>query len=376
MAITWTPRPATLSRRALNRAFLARQLLLERAPLPAHAVIEHLTGLQAQAPQAPYVGLWTRIRDFAPDDLSALLLDRSAVRLVLMRSTVHLVTADDCRWLRPTVQPSVDRAVGPRGWRKLEGVEPAELAATGRAWLDEAPRSAAELNELLGERWPGLDRSLLGRALRAVVPMVQIPPRGVWGRSGQPVYATAETWLSGPPDPVADPELLVRRYLAAFGPASVADLQLWSGLTRLQQTVDVLRRELLVLSDDAGTELFDLPDAPRPEPDTPAPVRFLAEFDNAVLSHADRSRIIAPQDQQRIMTKNALILGTVLVDGFVRGSWRTEKSGRTTRLVVTPFAALSAREREEVEREGAALLDFLPPRAGDRDVVILPAAGS
>ncbi|WP_326771178.1 winged helix DNA-binding domain-containing protein (plasmid) [Streptomyces sp. NBC_01591] len=376
MATTWTPHPAMLSRRALNRAFLARQLLLERAPLPAHAVIEHLTGLQAQAPQAPYVGLWTRIRDFAPDDLSGLLLDRSAVRLVLMRSTVHLVTADDCRWLRPTVQPSIDRAVGPRGWRKLAGVEPAELAATGRAWLDEAPRSAAELNELLGERWPGLDRSLLGRALRAVVPMVQIPPRGVWGRSGQPVYATAETWLPGLPDPVADPELLVRRYLAAFGPASVADLQLWSGLTRLQQTVDALRRELLVFSDDAGTELFDLPDAPRPEPDTPAPVRFLAEFDNAVLAHADRSRIITPQDQQRIMTKNALILGTVLVDGFVRGSWRAEKSGRTLCLVVTPFAALPSREREEVEREGAALLDFLLPRAEDRDVLILTADGS
>ncbi|MFF9591249.1 DNA glycosylase AlkZ-like family protein [Streptomyces sp. NPDC014646] len=127
MAITWTPHPATLSRRAPNRAFLARQLLLERAPLPTHAVIEHLTGLQAQAPQAPYVGLWTRIRDFAPDDLSVLLLDRSAVRLILMRSTVHLVTADDCFWLRPTVQSSVDRAVGPRGSRKLEGAEPAEL---------------------------------------------------------------------------------------------------------------------------------------------------------------------------------------------------------------------------------------------------------
>ncbi|OIJ85115.1 winged helix DNA-binding domain-containing protein [Streptomyces colonosanans] len=371
MAITWTPRPATLSRRALNRAFLARQLLLERAPLQARSVIEHLTGLQAQAPQAPYVGLWTRIREFVPDDLSALLLDRSAVRLSLMRGTVHLVTADDCRWLRPTVQPCLDRGVGPRGWRRLEGVEPAELAAVGRAWLDEAPRSAAELNQLLGERWPGLDRSLMGQVLRVVVPMVQIPPRGVWGRSGQPVYATAETWLSGSPSPVADPGLLVRRYLAAFGPASVADVQMWSGLTRLQEVVDALRGELVVLADDAGTELFDLPDAPRPEPDTPAPVRFLAEFDNAVLSHADRSRIITAEDHRRIMTKNALIPGTVLVDGFVRGSWRAEKTRRTARLIVTPFAALSPRQRGEVEQEGARLLRFLAVRADDRDVVVL-----
>lgn len=376
MAITWNPRPAILCRRALNRAFLARQLLLERVPLPAYTVIEHLSGLQAQAPQAPYVGLWSRIRDFDPDDLSALLLDRSVVRLILMRSTVHLVTADDCRWLRPTVQPSVDRAVGPRGWRKLDGVEPAELAAIGRGWLDEAPRSAAELNELLGARWPGLDRPLLGRALRAVVPMVQIPPRGVWGRSGKPVYVTAETWLSGPLEPAADRALLVRRYLAAFGPASVADLQLWSGLTRLQQVVDALRGDLLVFSDELGTELYDLPEAPRPEPDIPAPVRFLAEFDNAVLSHTDRSRIIAPQDQRRIMTKNALILGTVLVDGFVRGTWRTVKEGRTTCLRVAPFAALSTREREEVEQEGALLLTFLAPDADDTDMTIQPPVTS
>ncbi|MET8574093.1 winged helix DNA-binding domain-containing protein [Streptomyces sp. NPDC005012] len=372
MAITST-RPDTLSRRALNRAFLARQLLLERSPLTTLEVLEHLTGLQAQAPQAPYAGLWTRMRSFAPDDLSARLLDRSAVRIVLMRGTVHLVTAGDCRWLRPTVQPALDRALGPRCWRTLEGVEPAELVAAGRAWLDEAPRSAAELTRLLEERWPGRDRSLLTNALRVLVPMVQTPPRGVWGRSGQPVYATAETWLSAPQASAADRASLVRRYLAAFGPASVADVQTWSGLTRLRETVDALRPELRVFSDEAGTELFDLPDAPRPGPDSPAPVRFLAEFDNAILSHADRTRIIGAAEQRRIMTRNAVIPGAVLVDGFVRGAWSKVKEGGTTRLAVTPYAPLSARERAEVRREGAALLSFLAPDAGEEDVMILPA---
>ncbi|WP_448316077.1 DNA glycosylase AlkZ-like family protein, partial [Streptomyces sp. CO7] len=227
MALTST-RPATLSRRALNRAFLARQLLLERAAWSAHAVIEHLAGLQAQDPQAPYVGLWTRLRDFDPEELSTLLLERSAVRLALQRSTVHLVTADDCRLLRPTLRPGIERAVGPRVWRQLEGVDPAELEATGRAWLDAEPRSSADLSRLLAGRWPGRDVSLLVVALRAAVPLVQIPPRGLWGRSGQPVFATAETWLSGPMAAAPDPELLVRRYLAAFGPASVADVQTWS----------------------------------------------------------------------------------------------------------------------------------------------------
>ncbi|MFE5208891.1 winged helix DNA-binding domain-containing protein [Streptomyces sp. NPDC056600] len=371
MALTST-RPATLTRRALNRAFLARQLLLERVPSSAHAVVEHLAGLQAQDPQAPYVGLWTRMRDFDAEELSTLLLERSAVRLALQRSTVHLVTAEDCRLLRPTLRPGIERAVGPRVWRQLDGVDPAELEATGRAWLDEQPRSSAELSRLLAGRWPGLDVSLLVVALRAAVPLVQLPPRGLWGRSGQPVFATAETWLSAPMAPAPDPELLVRRYLAAFGPASVADVQTWSGLTRQRQTLDGLREELLVFTDERGTELFDLPDAPRPDPDTPAPVRFLAEYDNAVLSHADRSRIVSPGSQRRMMTRNAVIPGTLLVDGFVRGVWRKEKKGRrAARLVVTPYAALGAREREEVEREGAALLAFLAP--GAHEVLVEPA---
>lgn len=359
-----------LSRRALNRAFLARQLLLERVAHKPLDVIEHLVGLQAQAPQPPYVGLWTRIRDFVPHDLSQLLLDRSAVRIILMRSTVHLVSAADCLRLRPAVQPCLDRAVGPRGWRRLAGVEPGELAAHGRAWLDEEPRSAAELNQLLGKRWPDVDRPLLARALRAVVPMVQIPPRGLWGRSGRPVYATAETWLGAPLHPEPSLPSLVRRYLAAFGPASVADIQLWCGLTHLREIVEAERHELIRFTDENGTELFDLPDAPRPGPDADSPVRFLAEFDNAVLSHADRSRIIGVDDQKRIITKNALVLGTVLVDGFVSGLWRVENERKRSWLVITPFRPLSGTERGALTEEGGRLLRFMAPDADDQDVII------
>ncbi|MFD4688756.1 winged helix DNA-binding domain-containing protein, partial [Streptomyces sp. NPDC058461] len=292
---TATPAPApVLGRRALNRATLDRQLLLRRSPLSAKAAVAHLLGLQAQNVKPPYHALAARLDGFAPQELSALMADREVVRIVTMRSTIHTHTADDCLTLRPLVQPARDREL--TYFRKgLAGVDLDRLAGLARGLVEESPRTMGQLREALAVEWPDADPQSLATAARCLLPLVQVTPRGLWGRSGQVALTTAEHWLGRPAASSPDPETAVRRYLAAFGPASVKDMQTWAGLTRLREVFDRLRPELLTFRDERGVELFDLPDAPRPDPDTPAPPRFLPEFDNLLLSHADRTRIV-PDD--------------------------------------------------------------------------------
>ncbi len=354
---------SVLSPRALNRATLARQMLLWRHELPALRAIEHLVGMQAQAPDPPYVGLWTRLEDFRPDELARLILDRRAVRIALMRNTVHLVTARDCLKLRPLVQPVIDR--GLRASRKgLEGVDIEALSAAGRALLEERARTAKELGVLLQERWPERDPASLARAIRHLAPLVQVPPRGVWGKSGQTTHTTAEAWLGRPLDPDPSPDEMVARYLAAFGPASVKDAQTWSGLTRLGEVVDRLRPRLSTFRDQHGRELFDLPDAPRPDPNTPASLRFLPEFDNLILSHADRTRVIADGHRQAIASRNGMVPATVLVDGFVRGTWKTQRSRQKFTLVIEPFEPFTKADRDALAEEGEQLIRFMAQPEG------------
>ncbi|OLZ71642.1 hypothetical protein AV521_12060 [Streptomyces sp. IMTB 2501] len=348
----------TLSREALNRAFLDRQMLLRRRTMSVPEAIEHLVGLQAQAPTPPYYGLWTRLTDFRQDELAALLTGRDAVRIALMRGTVHLVTARDCLAIRPWVQPFMERSLRTTFGKDLGDIDFGELAAAGRELVEEEPRSTAELGKLLQERWPDRTASTLVNAVRALLPLVQVPPRGIWGASGQTTYATAQMWLGAPLEPEPAPDREVLRYLAAFGPATVKDIQAWSGLTRLREVTERLRPRLVTFRDSSGAELFDLPDAPRPDPDTPAPVRYLAPYDNAILSHADRTRIISDQDRRAIATKNAVIPGTILVDGFVHGVWRVEQERSAATLHVQPFRPLPAARRAELEEEGARLLTF------------------
>lgn len=356
--------------RALNRATLARQLLLDRASLSAGEAVEHLVGMQAQAPLAPYHGLWSRLSVFRPEELSALMLDRQVVRIVCMRGTIHLVTADDCLALRPLTQPILDRDLyanaqyGPA----VRGVDLEALVATGRALLEEKPRTPKELGALLAGRWPDRDPVSLAYAIRSQVPLVQVPPRGVWGRSGQPTHTTAESWLRRPLDPNASPERMVLRYLGAFGPASVQDAQTWSGLTRLREVFDRLRPRLRTFRDEGGRELFDLPDAPRPGPATPAPPRFLPEYDNTLVSHADRTRLIRDDHRKRMATRNGVVPGTFLIDGFVRGAWKIKRERGTAALYLEPFEPLGEDESTALAEEGGRLLAFAAPDAESRDV--------
>lgn len=348
-----------LSRRALNRATLARQMLLRRGEMPAIEATEHLVGLQAQAPNPPYVGLWTRLAGFHPDELSHLILDRRAIRIALMRNTVHLVSARDCLALRPLTQPVLDRGLySTRANRAgIEGMDVEALAAAGRELLEERPRTAKELGGLLQERWPDRDPAILARAIRHLLPLVQVPPRGVWGRSGPSTHTTAESWLGRPLDPDPSLDELVLRYLGAFGPASVKDVRAWSGLTRLGEVIERLRPRLRAFRDERGNELFDLPDAPRPAPGTPAPVRFIPEFDNLILSHADRSRVIADDYRKLLASKNGMVPATVLVDGFVQGTWKIERRAKAT-LVIEAFETLAKKDRDALAEEGERLVRF------------------
>jgi Winged helix DNA-binding domain len=350
-----------LGPRALNRATLERQMLLSRQKLPAVEAIEHLVGMQAQAPNPPYVGLWTRLEGFHPDELSRLILDRRAVRIALMRNTVHLVTARDCLALRPLVQPVFDRGLyANRADRAgIEGVDIEALVVAGRALLEERPRTAKELGGRLRERWPNRDPASLAGAIRNLVPLVQVPPRGIWGKSGQAAHTTAEAWLGRPLDPNPSLDEMVLRYLGAFGPATAKDVQTWSGLTRLGEVTDRLRPRLRVFSDEHGNELFDLPDAPRPDPDTPSPPRFLPEFDNLILSHADRTRVISSDYRKVIASKNGMVPATVLVDGFVRGTWKTERTRGKAALVIEPFEPLPKKDRDALSEEGEQLIRFI-----------------
>jgi len=354
--------PDVLSRRALNRALLARQLLLQRVRLEPTEALEALVGLQAQAPEPPYLGLWARLDGFEPGPLGRLVEDGGVARIALMRSTIHLVSRRDCLRLRPVVQPALESGLRASYGKALTGVPRAKLERVARVALEEKPRTSSELGRLLAERWPDRSPQALANAARAWLPLLQIPPRGVWGRSGRAVHAPADSFLGASFEDGAGPDDLALRYLGSFGPASVADVQQWSGLTGLREILDRLRPGLRLFRDESGQELFDLPDAPRPHADTPAPVRLVAPFDNLILSHADRTRIMDDQHRSRIATLNGMVPGTVLLDGFVAGLWRTRReSGKTLSFSVERFRRWSKREERDVRQEAEALVDFMRP---------------
>ncbi|KAB1149972.1 winged helix DNA-binding domain-containing protein [Streptomyces luteolifulvus] len=349
-----------LGTRALNRATLDRQLLLRRAPLSAGEAVHHLLGLQAQNVKPPYYALAARLDGFTPEELSGLMAEREVVRIVTMRSTIHTHTADDCLTLRPLVQAARDREL--TNFRKgLQGVDLDRLAVLARDLVESEPRTMKELREALLTTWPDADPQALAIAARCRLPLVQVTPRGLWGRSGRVALTTAEHWLGRPAEPAPAPDATVLRYLAAFGPASVKDMQTWAGLTRLRDAFERLRPHLVTFRDEHGVELFDLPDAPRPDPGTPAPPRFLPEFDNLLLSHADRTRVVPPEYWGRAWQGNQAYC-TLLVDGFLAGVWKLDETQGA--LVVEPFGRLTMAQRDDVATEGERMLAVMHPGTG------------
>jgi hypothetical protein len=389
-------RQAVLSQRALNRALLSRQLLLDRVNLPDEAgrrrtaviaAIEHLVGLQAQAPFPPYYGLWSRLGGFRPDDLAALIADRSVVRIAVMRGTIHAVSARDCLPLRRLIQPVLDRGLRGSFGQQLAGVDATAVAVAGRELVETEPMTFSTLGRALAERWPDHPPTALAQAVRAHVPLVQVPPRAIWGRAGQSRHTSAEHWLGpasaehwlGPAaaaDPAPQPTLagLVTRYLAAFGPATARDVAAWSGLTGLRAVIDELRPSLVTFRDEQGAELFDVPSAPRPDEDVPAPVRLAAEFDNLLLSHADRSRVVHLDHLKRFYGINGIFPGSVLIDGFVAGMWRLARTKSAATLTIELFgSSRPGQQRAQVRREAERMLAFCAPGA-THDIRFAPTA--
>lgn len=391
--------PRALSVRELGRASLARQHLLApagrlgttgtsstgRPPDPAADVlaeIAHLVGLQSQAPDPPYVGLWTRLETFDPQTLSALLTERRVVRIALMRGTVHLVTADDAPVLHTLLRPLFVRQLrtSSQHARHLAGLDLDDLAAAGRDALHEGPLTPAGLGDALAPRWPDVPPAALAQGVRGLLPLVQVPPRGLWrARGGTGTrWATAETWLGRAAPELVDTDErraaladITLRYLAAFGPAGVADIQRWSGLTGLAGVVDAIRPQLVSFAGPDGRDLVDLPDAPRPPADTPAPVRFLPAWDNLLLSHVNRERIITEARRAAMFSVNGIVAPSLVVDGAVVGRWDLRTAPGSATLEVTLLdARLTAAQRDETEVEGLRLLALLAGPTVQRRVVV------
>jgi len=374
-----------LSPRALNRAALHRQLLLDRAPLTALDAVGRLAGLQAQAPLAPYVGLWTRLAGFRHEELKELITERAVLRAHLMRNTVHLVDAGDYLRFRPLYQPVLARHLAGNFGKNLIGVDLAELAAVAADLLGQTPLTRVELGARLAPRWPDHDPASLAYAASHLLPLVQVPPRGLWGEPNhRAAFFLASAWLAdrdssaSPSPPLGlDPtsmmqstmlEQLVLRYLAAYGPASVADAQAWSGLSRLREVTDRLGSRLRAFTGPDGADLLDLPDAPRPDPDVPAPPRFLPEYDNLLLSYAERSRVIPHRRPVPLPPGHGATGGTLLIDGLWQADWKISQGV----LEIEPFISLGPADRDAVAAEGERLLGFAAPAIAVRDVRFVP----
>ena len=361
------PVTTVLAARALNRALLARQGLLERSRAPALEMIERLVGMQAQVPWNPYVALWARLEDFDPEELSTLIAERRAVRAQLMRGTIHLVSARDALTMHPPSLPVLAGIFRANFARRLAGAPVEDVVRAGAGLLAEQPRTRAELAPLLAERWPEAEPASLAQAVTHHAAVVQVPPRGLWGRSGQPRLAPTEDWLGARLDGDGAEEALVLRYLAAFGPATVGDIRVWSRFTGLRAVVDRLRPRLRTFADERGRELLDVPDGSLPDPETPAPPRFLPEYDNVLLAHEERSRTLAGLGPGQPWPHGRWI-GTLLADGFFRAYWKAE-GGTLTVDRFTPDPADPPSLREEIVAEGERLLAFIDPGGARHRVV-------
>lgn len=357
-----------LTSRALNRALLARQMLLAREECLSVDAIERLAGLQAQQARPPFVGLWSRLARFRREDLHSLLREGQVVRATLMRCTLHLMSRRDYLAFRPALQPALTQGMRSILRDRLETFDLEAVLGAARELFAKGPRTFTPVRAALAERFPQGDERAMGYAVRLNLPLLSAPEDHPWGFRADAPFALTGVGSAEPRSPETSPHELVLRCLVAFGPASAADVQAWSGLQGLAPVLRELRPRLEVFRDERRRELFDLPEAPRPPEDTPAPARFVADFDNLILSHADRTRVIADAHRPAVITRNALVLPTILVDGFVAGTWKLARARQTAVLAVMPFAALPAAAREELAAEAEPLARFLEPDAAALDL--------
>ncbi len=359
-----------LTLRELNRALLERQWLLARHQATAIEGVEQLAGMQAQLPAPPFIGLWSRLAGFERAELAAAVHARTVVRASSMRGTIHLLSADDYQQYRTTLQPVLD--AGQANIQKQRGAEfdADEVVGVGRAYIAEQPRTFAELSRMLEAKYPGIDVGSLRYTIRMRLPLVQFPTDAPWCWPSTPAFTLAVPWIGRELDPAEYPGDLFLRYLRAFGPASPRDFQAWSGLTLAKETLDALRPSLVTYRDEKKRELFDLPGIALPAADTPAPVRLLPEFDNILLSHQDRTRVLATEHRKSVYLPALRVASTVLIDGFVGGTWRLERVKSTATMKVTLFERQPAAISEEVLSEAGELLRWMEPAASSYAVAL------
>lgn len=358
----------TLSTRRLNRATLSRQMLLARHAISPLDAVGRLVGLQAQAPRPPFIGLWSRMENASRAQMVGLVRDRSLVRATAMRATLHLMTADDYVALRGALQPALRRGIQSVLRERTKGLDYEALDAVARSFF----ASGANFDDLrahLKEHYPNGDERAMAYTIRLNMPLVQVPTDAPWGYPAQSDFVVADRWLGRRISTAEAPaHELIRRYLTAFGPAAVADVQAWSALQGLRGTLEEMRPSLVTFRDERNRELFDLPDAPRPDEGTPAPPRFLPEFDNLVLSHDDRTRVIADEHRGRVVLKNLQVRATFLLDGFVAGTWKIERKRKAATLIIEPFGKVTKKNIAALEAEGDALLRFAEEDAQTREI--------
>jgi hypothetical protein len=367
-----------LSLRELNRTTLQRQFLLERADLSVLEAVERLVALQAQLARPPYVGLWTRLTAFTPDDLAEEIELKRIIKATFLRGTLHLLSTDDYLRFRTSLQPVLTSALAAIVKQREADVDVPMLVDAVREFMLEKPRSFAEITTLLTGLVPGGDPGAMRYAVRTHLPMVQVPIQKRWSYPGNPQFTLADGWLGAAPATSEHLPDLVKRYLAAFGPATVKDMETWSYLTDLQPVFEKLRSELVVYRTEqrSRSELFDLPDLPISPADTLAPVRFLPEFDNLLLAHQDRARVVPNAYRSKVYLPGLRVAATVLIDGFVAGTWTTERVKQTARILISPFEPPSKHTRAPLTQEAEQLIRFVEPDARSFEVRFVDSSES
>ena len=350
---------AVLTRRDLNRALLARQMLLERQPIAVTRALHTLLAVQGQLPRAPFVGLWARIADFVQDGLREAIKTRQVVRATMLRGTLHLMLADDVLAFRTTLRTETELSLpGGKHWSQAD-LEPTLSLARQHF---QAPASFDSLREQIAAA--GLDEvRARAYAARLLLPLVQADSDAAYGFDAGGEFVLAETWLDSSVAVQPRPEELVRRYLAAWGPATPADFAAWSGMKGVARWFETLGDDVLTLKDDRKRTLYDLRDAPRPNAEAPAKPRLLPEFDAVMLGWQDRTRIISAEDARLIANRNLQVPAVVLVDGFVVGTWKVERKRKAASVTIRTFRPIVADARATLEREALDLLHTFEPDA-------------